>query len=211
MQKTWNSIWNLQCGCINMHQYGKGSEVFGDLDSPRRTFHSCFLTSLLHLCCTLLRSSPGARTRMFVPGECCPTSVWPLLQPHPVLFHSVLMQTMLGCCYQQSLFGSTAVHPAVAVYNANIRHLAFQTSTETDAAGISTGVETWDILSQWVSFTKRGRGPILALLPCHLSPLWGDHQRQQSRQHKASYKYCSRPKISMEMDCSKAEIQFAVR
>lgn len=146
-----------------LHQYGKGPEVFGGLDLPP-TFHSHFLTSLLHLCCTVLCSSPEARTRMLVPGKWCPTSVWPLLQTHPVLSHSVLMQTVLGCCHQQSLFGSIAIHPAVlfvtwtlaTLPSRLLQKLMLQVLPLVWRYRISCLLPSW------------GRGLILALLPCYL-------------------------------------------
>lgn len=75
-------------------------EVLGGLDHAA-TIHPHFRTSFLNLCWIVLWLSPEAR--MFFIEKCCPRSTWSLLQPHFILFHSVLLATILVCCYQQSL------------------------------------------------------------------------------------------------------------
>lgn len=66
---------------------GMALGIFGGLN-PLLQFMP---TSQPHPCtCAVLCSSPGARTRTFVPEMCCPTSLWPLLQPHPPLSQGII-------------------------------------------------------------------------------------------------------------------------
>lgn len=66
---------------------------------PAVHVHVHFSTLFLYACCTVLCLSLGARTRTFVPEECCLTSMWSL---SPATSCSFLQ------CYQQTLVESTA-------------------------------------------------------------------------------------------------------
>lgn len=63
------------------------------------TVHAQLSASFLHLHCAVL--SPGNRTRAFVLEMCHPISIWPLLQPHPVLSHSSNPQPPSCQCFRQ--------------------------------------------------------------------------------------------------------------
>lgn len=81
----------------------RASGVWDSLDPSLQSMpmpwpHSC--------ACAVLCVSLGTRLRMFVPGECCPTSAWPLLQPSLLFLMSVPTTV---CYYQRSLAGSTAI------------------------------------------------------------------------------------------------------
>lgn len=66
---------------------GMALGIFGGLNPLLQSMP----TSQPHPCiCAVLCSSPGAKTRTFVPEMCCPTSLWPLLQPHPVLSQCII-------------------------------------------------------------------------------------------------------------------------
>lgn len=73
-----------------------------------------------------------ARTRIFVPEKSCPTSTWPLLQPHPICSHSVFLpRTLRWLCS----------HPAVGLRHTR-ESLIFYAPTpvpsEIDTDGVCT-------------------------------------------------------------------------
>lgn len=74
----------------------------GGLDHPLQSM----CTSWPHSCpciVTVLCLPPGAKTRLSVPGKCCPL-YGSLLQTHLVLSHSTLLSTILGwLCYYRCL------------------------------------------------------------------------------------------------------------
>lgn len=96
----------------------------------------------------------------------------------------------------------------------SISHFAFQASTETGAAGVSTGVETWDILSASIIYQARKRANIgTTSVPSvrwhHLSEMTTKGSGIGNRKLPVNIERDRRS--DMEVDYSKAEIQFAVR
>lgn len=70
------------------------------LVSPMQSMR--FLTSFLHLSCAVLIF--GSQDKDVCPRKVLPLPPHrPLLQPHPVLSHNMLLPTIPGCYYQQSL------------------------------------------------------------------------------------------------------------
>lgn len=132
-----------------LHQYGKGPEV---LISPYIPFPLFDLTPAFVLYCVVLFSRSQNK-------DVSPRKVLPYICMAP--------SPDTSCSFSQCVNANSAwlLPPTILVWlhnypsscsvcDMNISHLAFQASTETDAAGASTGVEIQDILSQWISFTK---------------------------------------------------------
>lgn len=116
---TWRKVLDFLCKLAIMHSLF--FQVFVEMSqralglwcscSPH-TFRAYFSTSFLCLCSTELCLSPGGKSKTFVPEKCCPTSVWPLVQSHLVLSHSVtanspwlLLPTVLGWCHSHPALG----------------------------------------------------------------------------------------------------------
>lgn len=93
---------------------------------PKGGLSHRFLTSFLHLHCAGLVLFPGATMRTFVPEKCSPTSVWPLLQPHPVHSHSVFSLRVLGWLHSSPVISVWDTHISpdlLGFYNSLSVHL----------------------------------------------------------------------------------------
>ena len=78
--------------------------------SPR--VHAHFSTSILLLCCAV--PTPRSQSKDVCSGKVLPLSTWPLLQPQPVLPHSVVLPGVLGWASQHSLVGPAAIQCSVS-------------------------------------------------------------------------------------------------
>lgn len=94
---------------------GNGPEVsgvFGDLDpSPPANVHN--VTSFISLHFPMFCFSSRATARLVVPGKCCSTFVWPLLQPHSVFSHSIFRNSWRHSWAQNNSSGTQCPHDLV--------------------------------------------------------------------------------------------------